>query len=425
MKHILLLAIFLIPVLVLANSQPALETVKPQVLEVGREFSFLVGSTDPDGDELVFSDNSDLFEITQSGLIKFTSTEKDEGIKEVVVTASDKEFPVPTKFKLIINRNLTEIRTDHQTMRINLKQNANITKQLSIINQNTNKLYAVVESKSKFITVSPTDIEIEKNSQKNVDILISPSEDPLQIGSVVIYGGKKEKILPVIITKSSENSGLGLSLEIPPKFTKLKPGGELAVDIEIVYSNKTKADLEVEYVVKDLQDNEIIKTTEQMSVEKDPLPKTKKINLPSFIGEGDYLLGVIIKNGDKTESAAEFFSISKGGESQEPIQYVPSNLQIIVSVIIVILVSVLLYLNYGRLSGFEKRKSVHAERIYKEFLEDKQSIDKAQETKRKLEKQIESLEKAYKMKIISEESYNKGKKRIEDLIRKINKNLKE
>ncbi len=425
MKYsIILLLILLVPVFGLSGSPPVLETVKTQSLEVGKEFSLIIGHTDSDGDEVILSDNSDLFEITQQGLIKFVPGQKDEGIKEIVIIASDKEFTTQTKFKAVVNSNITEIKTDPQIIRINLKQKTNLTKSFSIINQNLNKLYAVLESKSDFISPLSTEIEVEPNSQKSFDLLILASDNNLQTGSITIYGGKKEKIIPVIVTQNIENSNIGLSLDISTKFRKLVPGQELAGDLTIVNLNKTKLDLEVEYVVKDLQNNEIVKTAEQLSVERE-VKKTKKIGLPSFIGDGDYLLGVIVKvNGVVIESTAEFFSISKDGDVETSNQYAPSNLQVLVSIIIVILVSILLYMNYGRLSGFEKKKSDHAEKIYKDFLKDKQTLERAQETRQKLQKQLESLEKAYKMKIISESSYNKGRKRIESIVREIDKKLR-
>ena len=420
---ILLFLILALPTFVLANSPPVLETIKTQSLEVGKEFNLLVGHTDPDGGELALSDDSDLFEITAAGLIKFIPRENQIGIHEFTIKISDKEFETSTKGKFIINKNLTDVKIDPQIIRINTKQFSNITKQITIENPTLDKIYLVAESKSDSIFVKPTNVEIEKSSIKTIELSV-PSIDIIQTGSIAVYGGKKEKIIPVIITSNSGDSNLGLSLDIAAKFRKLEPGEEIAGDLTIINLNKTKVEnLDVTYLIKDLQNNEIIKSTEQVSVEKE-LKKTKKLSLPSFIGQGDYIFGVIIKKRDKIESTAEFFSISKEGNGEKTVQYIPSNLQVIISVVIIILVSILLYLNYGRLSNFEKKKSAHAERIYKEFLEDKQSIEKAQETKKKLEKQIESLEKAYKMKVISEESYNKGKKRIEDLIKKINKNLK-
>ena len=63
MKYLILFAfVLLIPFLVLSGSQPVLDDkIKPQSLEVGKEFSLIIGHTDPDGDEVVLSDNSDLF----------------------------------------------------------------------------------------------------------------------------------------------------------------------------------------------------------------------------------------------------------------------------------------------------------------------------------------------------------------------------
>ena len=416
---IIVLMLLLAPIVVLANSPPVLETIRPQAIEVGREFVFLVGSTDSDGDALNFTDDSDIFDVSSSGSIKFKPQEKDAGIHTFTIKASDGEFESSTSAKLIINKNLTDIKTDPQIIRVNLKRLANISKQVFLTNNGQEKAYLAAETKTKWISIASPNIEVEGGSQKPLDVSINPEQGTVQTGSITIYGGIKEKTVPIIVTTSTQDSGLGVSLDISAKFRSIEPGTEIAPDITIINLNKArKPTLDVEYLVKDLQDNVIMRSVEQVSIDKE-FKKTKKLSLPSFLGEGDYILAAIVSQNGATESAAEIFSISKGHQKESIIQYAPSNIQIIISVVIIVLVSILLYLNYGRLSNFEKKKTVQVEEIYREFLKDKESIENAHETKRKLEKQLESLEKAYKMKIISEDSYKRGKKRIEEFVKKI------
>ena len=72
------------------NQAPVVQPIGYKIAFVGREFNLKVNATDPDGDPLTYSDNTNLFDIDPStGLISFTPKESDVGLYKIKIAASD------------------------------------------------------------------------------------------------------------------------------------------------------------------------------------------------------------------------------------------------------------------------------------------------------------------------------------------------
>ncbi|MCJ7622055.1 MAG: Ig-like domain-containing protein [Anaerolineaceae bacterium] len=72
------------------NNPPAMEFVFPQTASEGTNFTLQVNATDPDGDQLIYSDDTDIFEINSTtGLIRFTANSSDIGTHFINITVTD------------------------------------------------------------------------------------------------------------------------------------------------------------------------------------------------------------------------------------------------------------------------------------------------------------------------------------------------
>ena len=72
------------------NNPPAVEFVFPQTAFAGTNFTLQVNATDPDGDQLTFSDDADMFEINSTtGLIQFVPISSDIGVHFVNISVTD------------------------------------------------------------------------------------------------------------------------------------------------------------------------------------------------------------------------------------------------------------------------------------------------------------------------------------------------
>jgi len=85
------------------NSPPVVEPVEDKTVEAGNEVSFTVEATDPDGDVLVYSDDTELFDIDPaSGRVSFLPSDADVGMWQVEVTVYDGVHRTKTIFILTV-----------------------------------------------------------------------------------------------------------------------------------------------------------------------------------------------------------------------------------------------------------------------------------------------------------------------------------
>jgi hypothetical protein len=85
------------------NSPPQVESVKDRTVQVGQEVRFTVEATDPEGDTLVFSDDTLLFNIDpDTGKVSFTPSDIDVGTWPVEVTVWDGKHQTKTQFIITV-----------------------------------------------------------------------------------------------------------------------------------------------------------------------------------------------------------------------------------------------------------------------------------------------------------------------------------
>jgi len=85
------------------NDPPRIDFIQPSRAPVGELFSLQVNATDPDNDTLQFFDNTELFNITGSGLINFTPVVNDTGVYFIDITVSDSQVNRSRLFNLVVS----------------------------------------------------------------------------------------------------------------------------------------------------------------------------------------------------------------------------------------------------------------------------------------------------------------------------------
>lgn len=94
---------------IVLNSPPTLPEIPSQTACVGTAFTLQVTAVDDDLDELLYGDDTFLFEIDEeSGLISFTPQAGDEGAYLVTLTASDDDDTSQTSFTINISSTITQ-----------------------------------------------------------------------------------------------------------------------------------------------------------------------------------------------------------------------------------------------------------------------------------------------------------------------------
>ena len=74
------------------NTAPILMEIPTYNIKVGEHFIANINAYDADGDDITFSDDTRLFNISSNGLIEFTPTHEDVGLHHVTIIAKDNQF---------------------------------------------------------------------------------------------------------------------------------------------------------------------------------------------------------------------------------------------------------------------------------------------------------------------------------------------
>ncbi|MDO8661142.1 MAG: PGF-pre-PGF domain-containing protein [Candidatus Woesearchaeota archaeon] len=91
---------------IICNSDPPNMSVVPnQVAIAGTLFSYQINASDPEGETILYSDDSDLFDISSTGLIEFTPVAEQEGSNSITITATDVCSSARKTFTLTIQPN--------------------------------------------------------------------------------------------------------------------------------------------------------------------------------------------------------------------------------------------------------------------------------------------------------------------------------
>lgn len=84
------------------NNPPVIEPILPQRANVGELFTLQINASDPDHDNLSFSDDTPLFDISAGGLINFTPVKADVGTYLINITATDGQLNNTRILNLIV-----------------------------------------------------------------------------------------------------------------------------------------------------------------------------------------------------------------------------------------------------------------------------------------------------------------------------------
>ncbi|MFH1073177.1 MAG: S8 family serine peptidase [Nanoarchaeota archaeon] len=84
------------------NDPPIAAFIPPQAVQEGNPFVLQVNASDPDNNTLTYSDDTDLFNISQTGLVSFTPTNADVGTHIINITVSDSIAAVSRLLNLIV-----------------------------------------------------------------------------------------------------------------------------------------------------------------------------------------------------------------------------------------------------------------------------------------------------------------------------------
>lgn len=330
---------------------------------------------------------------------------------------------------------------------VNLKAGETVKKNIGIENKLSEPLHITIAVGGAVgaVKLSENDFNLQPQSQKQVEATFLSEIIGVSTGKFIVSSGTVKKELPFISEVWSAETSYAPKLDIPAEFRSAKSGYDLNFRLSILSQNPEENKVQANFKVLDFNNKIVSEKAEEFSV-VDSVSVLRKIPLPD-LPAGDYVLAVIANNNNSISTNTKIFSVESGAD----IATLITNNLLYVLVTIVVAVVVLLYINYGKLVDIEKKGGSRGRNIVKHVTKVKnvvknvthvQKITKIQRitkvirpkekepkeylelSKRRLERQLASLDAAYKAGYIKKEAYLKGKERLETMMKSIDKKLK-
>ena len=166
------------------------------------------------------------------------------------------------------------------------------------------------------IQLEKTEVNVNANSAENVKIsaYALPSTMPgIYTGDIVVTTGNMIYRTPVTVKVEVKKEAL-LDVIINVLSNIVKPGEDLKmlVTIKNMGETKTVEDITIEYVIKDLETEDVLTTYSETLAVNQTLSFVKSINIPNSTEETRYVIDVNAKysNAEKTASSADVFDVS-------------------------------------------------------------------------------------------------------------------
>ncbi|MBS3114280.1 hypothetical protein J4448_04205 [Candidatus Woesearchaeota archaeon] len=191
-----------------------------------------------------------------------------------------------------------------------------------------------------------------------------------------------------------------IDIHVLPEYKSIFQGEEILIQIELTnLRGFGSGNVNVHYSIKDIKGNLVASEEETIFVETQAT-FVRKLVIPAEIKPGTYVAFVEVSTDVIAGTGSDTFEVKSKYKYSPELKYYIIGVAVLVAIVII---SILVIYGFNIL---RKKKQI-AE------LKEKMPLEKAQ----KLEKELRALESAYKTGFISQESYQKEKKRIEDRLK--------
>lgn len=270
-----------------------------------------------------------VFNVTQFGAYSAEETpeallpeEKAKKRREIVPEEKDFELDIE---QLYIKLKQGEISTRGITIKNNLDSQLNLN------------IFAV--GLGDFVLIKDSQITLAPGESKEIllDFIARITEIPeLYVGKIMVVSKEHEEEILVMIEIQSKEVLFDVYAEIDPKSKRIFPGEEILAQIRLFNLGKEEADVIIEYFIRDLENNIILRAHEAMTIETH-VTLMRSFPISKDTETGNYIFYVrTIYNGE-VASASDFFEVIPFSPTKKQI------LCIILAIIISIIISLIIY----------------------------------------------------------------------------------
>ncbi|MBI3035653.1 hypothetical protein HYY71_05010, partial [Candidatus Woesearchaeota archaeon] len=310
---------------------------------------------------------------------------------------------------------ITNFTIDKTSLKVVLKQGEVKKETLSIKNTGTTifDVRAILQDIGKFKVspeVSEVTTKLNPDEEKTIEFTFKALENEkpeIYPGKITFKSPSIEKEIAAVIEVNSAQPLFDVDAEVLSESKKVFSGGEILLEVNLFnVRGFRKVDVNVEYSIKDLKGNVAASEHETLAVETQA-KFTRSLLVPSDLKPGNYVAFVKVTYADSVSVSSDLFEVKAKTIKLYPIQIKDYRAVLLFSAVILI-IGIFIFSAYK--FGYLKKKSHAVEGEEIKQLEEEEKTEKSR-------KELAALEEAYKSGLISEESYQKGRKRIEDKLK--------
>ncbi len=296
----------------------------------------------------------------------------------------------------------------------------NINIPISVINLGKAQKITISSSLEDFVFIEEDELFLNKGDGGtfNVNLNSLDLDTGVYTGKIFVNGEEDETKIPLILEVESSEILMDSFSEISPRFSKVLPGESFNVDVKVFNLGSRTGEANVKFVIADLDGNVLV-SEEQEVVVGNQVQLSKSFAIPVDAEKEDYVFSILVYSGKSVGTSTLLFSIVEDVElSLSP--PLKNYYLYITSLVIVILIGVFLFFNH-----YWNRKAMDEAKNWNKKLVNLRKIKLGDVSKaiHKLEYKKRLLEKAYEKGYIKRVSYENGRKKINELVRKLKKRL--
>jgi hypothetical protein len=201
-----------------------------------------------------------------------------------------------------------ELKIGPESIKISATAGITTDKTITIENTGETEVEAILSTTLQGIIKFTVDIlKLQAGEKTAQEFTITPPKEPgVYTGKIIVVYGNKRIEMPIILNVKSEKILFDVSVDIPDRYINIEPGDKMGSQITLVQVGpQEKADVLVNYAIKDFEGETLLKESETIMVSKQKsyAKEFDTQNLPI----GSYILGVeVIYLGGVATASAQF-----------------------------------------------------------------------------------------------------------------------
>jgi hypothetical protein len=208
---------------------------------------------------------------------------------------------------------------------------------------------------------------LEPGDSMSFNVEFDAKELGINIGYITVWGDGLVAYVPIIFKVSSEVIMGEMKINIPDEFRQISSGDPIMLNVEL--SGFEKGIIDMSYFVKDVENNEVMRSTQKMTINGD-MAFDKTLLLPEGLEDGFYVLAVELNY--KGLSLIKSEIIYLGDLGRGPVLEKPAEKMFVMSkntfqliILLVVGLIVLIFVMYSREVSKIKQLGLEARGIFK------------------------------------------------------------